>query len=382
MAGRPAEAVPGVTGGGRPGNRRAGGRAVLVAAVCCLALFLVGLDATVVSLALPAIGRGLRAPLPGLQWTMDGYTLALASLLLASGSAADRFGRRRVFQAGLAAFALTSLACSLAPSAGWLIAFRIAQGASASMLSPPAMAIIAAAFPDPGRRARAFGAWSATYGASMALGPPAGGMLLAVAGWRAVFWITIPVAAAALALTAVFVPESSATWPRRADPAGQLLVTVMVASLAWAIIGGPRAGWASGRTIAGFGLAAMALAELAWYEPRRADPLIDLRLFRSVPFAGAVAIAVCGLAAAGGFTFLSTLYLQDARGYPPLTAGLCMLPAAMMTVVFAPLSGWLAARGTRLPLAVSGAATTAGALRRPGRWPRRIPSPTTRMPSA
>jgi EmrB/QacA subfamily drug resistance transporter len=338
------------------------GRPALVLAVCCLGLFITGLDAAGVTVALPAIGRALHAPVPGLQWVLDGYTLPLASLLLVSGSAADRFGRRRVFRAGLAAFAAATLACSLAPSAGWLIGARVVQGAAASLLGPPALGIIAATFPDPGRRARALGVWSAVYGAAMAAGPLAAGMLLAAAGWRAVFWVTVPVAAAALVLSAAVLPASRPRRGRRADPAGQVLVTVMMAALTYAIIGGPQAGWAAPRTLGAFLLTAGSAAGLAWHLPRQAQPLIDTRLFRRPAFTGAIAIAVCGLAAAGGFTFLATLYLQDARGWPPLAAGLGTLPMAVATMLLAPVSGRLAARGTRLPLTLSGIATLAGGL--------------------
>jgi EmrB/QacA subfamily drug resistance transporter len=338
-------------------------RRMLVLAICCMSLFIVGLDVTIVNIALPSIQRELHAPVSGLQWTVDAYTLVLASFLMLSGSTADRIGRRRTFQTGLALFTLGSLLCSLAPGLGWLVAFRMVQALGGSMLNPVAMSIITNTFTDPTERARAIGVWGAVFGISLALGPIAGGALVASVGWRGIFWVNIPVGVAAIILTAFFVPESRAPRARRVDPVGQMLVTVALASLTYAIIEGPSAGWASARTIACVGLAAAALIFLVAYEPRRNEPLLDLRFFRSAPFSGATVIAVCAFASLGGFLFLNTLYLQDARGYSALHAGLYTLPMAAMTVLLAPLSGRIVgARGPRLPLVAAGIATTAGAI--------------------
>ena len=161
-------------------------RRYLVLAICCLSLFIVGMDTTIVNVALPAIGRDLRAPVSGLQWTIDAYTLVIASLLMLSGSAGDRLGRRRVFQAGLAVFTLGSLACSLAPGLGWLIAFRAVQAIGGSMLNPVAMSIVTNTFTDPAERARAIGLWGSVFGLSVALGPVIGGALVDSTGWRGV----------------------------------------------------------------------------------------------------------------------------------------------------------------------------------------------------
>ena len=199
-------------------------RRYLVLAICCLSLFIVGLDATIVNVALPSIGRELHSPVSGLQWTIDAYSLVLASLLMLSGSTADRVGRRRTFQAGLAVFTLGSLLCSLAPGLGWLVAFRMLQAVGGSMLNPVAMSIITNTFTEPAERARAIGVWGGVFGLSMAMGPVLGGALVDAVGWRGVFWVNIPVGIAALVLTALFVPESKAPRPRRLDPFGQLLV--------------------------------------------------------------------------------------------------------------------------------------------------------------
>jgi EmrB/QacA subfamily drug resistance transporter len=332
----------------------------LVLAVCSLSVFLTGLDATIVTIALPVIGRSLHAGVSGLQWSVDAYTVTLASLLMLSGAAADRYGRRPLLQAGLSLFVLGSWLCSLAPGLGCLIAFRIIQGAGASAMNPAALGIITAVFADPARRARAIGVWDAAYGLSMVAGPVAGGILVAMAGWRAVFWASIPAGLAALALTGLVAPDSRAPRPARADPAGQVLLIVMLAALTTAIIQEPGWGWAAPQTAALAALAAAALAALAYCEPRRADPLIRFGLFRSAPFAAAIFTAVCGIAALASFGFLSTLYLQDVRDMSALRAALTICPMAAEMAVCAPLAGRLIARsGTRLPAIIAGTALTA-----------------------
>ncbi|HXA54704.1 MAG TPA: MFS transporter [Solirubrobacteraceae bacterium] len=327
----------------------------LILAICCMSLLIVGLDNTIVNVALPSIGRDLHTTVKGLQWTVDAYTLVIASLLMLSGSMGDRLGRRRVFAAGLVLFSLGSLLCSAAPGLGWLITFRMLQGVGGSMLNPVAMSIIRNVFTDPRERAWAIGMWGATVGVSLALGPVVGGALVSSAGWRSIFWINVPVGLAALALTLRFVPESRAPRPRRFDPVGQGLVIVLLSSLTYAIIEAPTAGWVSTQSVALFVLAAAALAGLVAYERRREEPLLELRFFSSVPFSGASAIAVCAFAALGGFLFLNTLYLQAVRHLSPFTAGLYTLPIAAMTLVFAPLSGRLVGRhGPRAGLLVGG----------------------------
>src|ERR1700733_1353327 len=203
-------------------------RRMLVLAICCMSLFIVGIDATIVNVALPSIQHDLHAPVSGLQWTVDAYTIVVASFLMLSGSTADRVGRRRTFQAGLGLFTLGSLLCSLAPGLGWLVGFRMLQALGGSMLNPVAMSIITNTFTDPAERARAIGVWGGVFGLSMAMGPVLGGLLVDAVDWRGVFWVNIPVGIAALVLTAVFVPGSKAPRPRRLDPLGQLLVVVLV----------------------------------------------------------------------------------------------------------------------------------------------------------
>jgi EmrB/QacA subfamily drug resistance transporter len=338
-------------------------RRYLILLICCMSLLIAGLDVTVVNIALPSIQRDFHAPVSGLQWTIDAYTLVLASLLMLAGSTGDRVGRRRTFQTGLAVFTAGSLLCSLAPNLATLVAFRMIQAVGGSMLNPVAMSIITNTFTEARERARAIGIWGAAIGVSMALGPLVGGLLVTSVGWRGIFWINIPVGLAAIVLTALYVPESRAGRARRPDPIGQLLMIVMLAALTYAIIEGPRLGWESAETIGFFGLAAAGLAGLLAYEPRREEPLLELRFFRSAPFSGATVIAVSAFAGMGGFLFLNTLYLQDVRGYSALHAGLYTLPMAAMTLWAAPLSGRLVGnRGTRLPLVLAAIAIICASL--------------------
>src|SRR6202041_54102 len=249
----------------------------VVLGVCCSALFMVGLDNTIVNVGLPEIGRALHTSVAGLQWTVAAYTIVLASLLLFSGALADRIGRRTIFQVGLSLFTLGSWLCSLAPSLSWLIAFRVLQGVGGSMLNPAALGIITNVFSAPKDRAEAIGVWDGVSGLSMALGPVAGGILVGSVGWRGIFWANIPVGLAAISLTALLVPDSKAPKSRRADPVGQVLLIVMLGSLAYAIIEGPAHGWYSPEITGFFLLSLAALGLLLRYEPRRAEPLIDFR---------------------------------------------------------------------------------------------------------
>src|SRR5215469_7219296 len=230
-------------------------RRMLVLAICCMSLFMVGLDVTVVNVALPSIQHDLHASVSGLQWVIASYSLVVASLLILSGSTGDRVGRRRVFQVGLALFTLGSLLCSLAPSLETLVVFRMVQAVGGSMLNPVAMSIITNTFTEPSERARAIGIWGGVIGLSMALGPVVGGLLVSSVGWRSIFWVNIPVGLVAILLTALFVPESKAPHPRRFDPVGQVLVMLTLASLVYGIIEGPGRGWTSGLIIGCFAVA-------------------------------------------------------------------------------------------------------------------------------
>jgi EmrB/QacA subfamily drug resistance transporter len=290
-----------------------------------------------------------------LQWVVDAYTLVVASLLILGGSTADRLGRARIFKIGLALFTAGSLLCSIAPSVELLIAFRMLQAIGGAMLNPVAMSIIRNTFTDPAERAQAIGIWGGVIGISMALGPVLGGALVEGVGWRSIFWVNVPVGLVAIVLTARYVEESRAPHARRFDPVGQVLVFVLLASVTYAIIEAPAAGWLSGQTLGLLTLALAALVGLIGYEQRREDPLIELRFFRSAPFSGATLIAVTTFVALSGFLFLNTLYLQQARGLSPLDAGLWLLPMAATTAIVGPLTGRLLGRvGARPSLVLGG----------------------------
>lgn len=322
-----------------------------------MSLLIVGLDVTAVNVALPAIGDDLGAELSWLQLSVSAYSVAMASLLLLGGSLADRLGRRRTLTIGLGVFVAASALCSLAPTIELLVAGRVAQGIGAAMLNPVAMAIITNTFTDPAERAQAVGVWGAMFGVSLALGPVVGGVLVATAGWQWIFLINVPLGLAAIVLLRRFVPESRAPRPRRFDPVGQTLIVVLLASVTFGVIEGPRAGWGSPTILAAFATGLAALVVLAAYEPRRREPVVDPRFFRSIPFSSAIALAVVAFSTFGGFLFLSTLYLQDVRGLTPFEAGLAIVPVALMTIVLSPVSGRIVGRrGPRGPLAVAGVA--------------------------
>ncbi len=332
-------------------------RRFLILAICCASILVVVMDISIVNVAIPAIRHDLHAPVSGLQWTVDAYTLALASFLVLAGSTADRFGRRRIFQAGLAAFGLGSLLCSLAPGIGWLIAARVLQGAGGTMLNPVAMSIVATTFPGRAERARAIGVFGSVSGLSLALGPILGGALVDGLGWRSIFWVNVPIVAAAIVCTALFVPESRAARARRTDPVGQLLVILVLGSVVYAIIESTRLGWTSPVILGLLGVAVLGVLGILGYEPRRADPLLELRLFRSVPFSAAILMALWAFCVFGAFLFVNVLYLQETRGMSALAAGLSMLPIGVLVIALSPVTGRIVGeRGPRLPLVVSGIA--------------------------
>jgi len=336
-------------------------RRFLVLAICCASVIVVVMDISIVNVALPVIRRDLRASVSGLQWTVDAYTLVLAGFLVLAGSIADRVGRRRILQVGLAAFGLGSLLCGLALSIDWLIAARALQAVGGTMLNPVAMAIVATTFPDPAERARAIGVFGSVSGLALALGPILGGALVDAFGWRYVFWINVPIVAAAIVCTALFVPESRAARARRFDPVGQTLMILMLSGVVYAIIESNRLGWTSPVILGLLGVAVLSALGILGYEPRRIDPLLELRLFRSVPFSSAILMALFALCGFSAFLFVTTQYLQDVRGMSALTAGLCLLPVGVLVVVLSPFTGRLVgARGSRLPLVVSGVALAFG----------------------
>ncbi|RRA50306.1 DHA2 family efflux MFS transporter permease subunit [Acidipila sp. EB88] len=335
----------------------------LILGICCMSVLLLTMDVTIVNVALPAIQHDLHATFSQLQWVVDAYTLVVASLLMLAGAISDRFGRRRVFLIGLVLFTAGSWLCSVAPNIEGLVAFRVMQGLGASMLNPVALSIIVNSIRDPKMRARAIGIWGAVAGLSFALGPVLGGALTQAVGWRSIFWINLPLGLIAVVLATLFVPESKAKQARSFDPVGQALVFLILASLCYGVIEGPHAGWHAHRIIGLFATCAVALVCFLLYEPRRREPLLDLRFFRSVPFSSATLLAVLSFASFAGFLFLNAIYLQQVRGLSALRTGLYTLPLAVMMMLTAPLSGRLVgSHGTRASILLSGSGLLASTL--------------------
>lgn len=335
----------------------------MILVVCCLSMFLVGLDISAVNVALPSIRADLDATPSQLQWVVDSYTLVVASLLILGGATGDRLGRRRIFGVGLVIFGTGSVFCAVSPTPEVLIAARAVQAVGGSMLNPVALSIVTAVFTEPRARARAIGLWGGAFGASLAFGPVVGGALVSGLGWQAIFVLNVPVCGLAVVLSRRYIPESRTPRGRRTDVVGQLLIFVLLSTLTFGIIEGHVLGWTSGAIVGCFVVAACSSVIVVWYESRRDDPLLDPRFFGSAPFGIAVVCAVIAFAATGGFLFLNTLYLQEVRGLTPLRAGLMLLPMAVASACCAPVSGRLvAARGARTPLSAGGVGMAAGGL--------------------
>ncbi|HEY7263808.1 MAG TPA: MFS transporter [Trebonia sp.] len=292
----------------------------------CAGAFMLLVDVTIVTVALPDMARQLHTTFSDLQWVIDLYALVLAALVLTVGAVADRLGRRRVYLIGLVVFAASSLACGLAPNVGVLIAARGVQGIGAAAMFATTMALISSSYS--GReRGVAFGAWGAVNGAAAAAGPIAGGLLTAHFGWRWIFLVNLPVSVVAVGLALLVVRESRNPHPSRVDVPGMVSFTVAAAALTYALI---RGAWASGPTVALLAVAVVALVAFVAVERRRPDPMLDLALLRNAPFTALlVAGALLSAAAWASMTYLS-LWLQSVLGLSPIKAGLVLLPAALM----------------------------------------------------
>jgi EmrB/QacA subfamily drug resistance transporter len=343
-----------------PAGRR---QRLLVLLICSSSLFITYLDSTILNVALPTIQADLHASLAALQWVADAYLLVVASLLMLTGSMADRLGRKRLFLIGLFGFSLGSLLCSLAPDTGSLIALRMLQGLGGSMLTPVSLSIVRNVFTDARERAQAIGIWSGIFGVATACGPVVGGVLVSEVGWRSVFWVNVPIGVAMILAARRYVPESRAPRPRRVDAGGQILMIALLGTLTYAVIQGPDYGWASAPILALFAVAAVVAAAFVIVERRRGDDaLLEPRFFRSPPFTGACVTAVLAFVVLAGFLFVITLYLQEVRGDSPLRAGLTLLPATVVMAAAAPVAGHLTAhRGPRIPLVASGVFMALGA---------------------
>lgn len=314
-----------------------------VLSVMCAGMFLVLLDVTIVNVALPDIAQGLHASVPSLQWTIDGYAVAIASLLLAGGSIGDRLGHRRVLVTGFVIFGLASLACAMAPNIGALVAGRIAQGVGGALLLPSTMAVIADVYPERGPQARALGTWAAVSSLALPAGPLLGGLLVGTSSWRLVFWINVPLVAITLAATLAVVPTSTGRARGRVDAEGLIGLIIALAAFVFTIISIGRGTSVLEPVLAGL----IALGALVWTgyaEWRAQHPILPLDLLRRREFLSPNAVALTMNLVFNGLLFTVMLYLQDVRGFSPVRAGLIVLPLAVPLVALAPVSGRLTAR--------------------------------------
>jgi DHA2 family multidrug resistance protein-like MFS transporter len=312
--------------------------------VLCLAVLLVGIDNTIVNVALPSISGQLSAGTSGLQWVVDAYTLVFAGLLLGFGHLGDRFGRRRTLLVGIAGFGAVSIVAATAGTLGVLIGARAVMGAFAALIYPATLALLTNIFTDARERVAAVGLWSAVTGVSVAVGPVTGGWLLEHFSWGSVFWVNLPMAFIALAATARFVPESRDPHVGRLDWLGVVLSIAGISLVVWAVIEGPHRGWSAPVELGAFVGAAVLLAGFIGWERRCTSPVLDVRLFANRRFsaaAGAISIAFFGLF---GFIFLITQYFQVVKGYSTLSAGVRTLPFAIVIGVLAPIAVQLAQR--------------------------------------
>lgn len=341
-------------------TRKVGKAITLV--VTCLGSLMVLLDATIVVTALPTIQSSLHTNLSDLQWAVSTYTLSFAALMLTAGTLGDRFGRKRFFLIGLVLFVLGSAFCGLAPALGWLLFGRVLQGVGAAALAPGSLSVLAAAFPEPRERAQAIGLWAGVSGLGLAIGPLAGGWLIAVANWPAIFFVNLPIGLLALVLGIPGLAESRDPNAQRIDVLGQLLVIGALVCLVMAFIEGSSLGWTSSVILALFSGAIVGLVAFVLVEARVREPMVPLSLFRNPVFSVAnIASVTLGFAMMGTLFFI-VQFLQDVQGSSALEAGLQSLPVSLCMFVVAPLVGRLTARlGPRLPI-VLGALLSAGSL--------------------
>jgi EmrB/QacA subfamily drug resistance transporter len=311
----------------------------------CVAQFVVVLDASIVNVALPSIGRGLHFSEQNLPWIVNAYVIAFGGFLLLGGRAADLLGRRRVFMAGLLVVAGASLAAGFAATQGELIAARAAQGLGAAIISPSALSIVTSLFQDGAERNKALGAWGAVAGSAGAIGVLLGGILTDGLGWQWVLWVNVPVSLIALAFTPGLIPESrSESSTRHFDAAGAVAVTGGLSLLAYALLDASSAGWGSAKIIGLLALAIILLVVFVAIELRSAAPLVPFRIFRNRTLSGANVVGVLLGASLFSMFFFISLYMQQVLGWSPVHAGLSYLPLAVTIVVAAGFGGQLVTR--------------------------------------
>jgi EmrB/QacA subfamily drug resistance transporter len=323
---------------------------VVVLLTMCFALAMAMLDNTVVNIALPTIQRELGATVSDLQWIIDGYVLAFASLLLTGGILGDRYGRKRMFLTGLAIFTLASLGCGLSGSGGQLIAFRALQGVGAALLMPGTLSILTVTFP-PEERSRAIGLWAGVSGLALALGPTLGGYIVEHSGWETVFFINVPIGVLAFAIASRTVRESVSEETRHLDLPGLALGTGGLFALTFGLIEANQRGWSDPLIVGSLVLAAILLVAFLVWEHRSPKAMMPLAFFRIPTFSAGNSVAFSVSLGMFSIFLFVTLYMQAIRGYTPFQTGLRFLPMTVMIIVTAPIAGHVAQRiGPRIPM--------------------------------
>ena len=325
-----------------------------------LALLVIGVDNTILNVALPSIERDLEASTGALQWIVDSYILVFAGLLLTMGSLGDRFGRKRALNAGLVLFAASSVAAALSTTPDMLTLARATMGIGGALIMPATLSIVMNVFPRE-EYGKAIGLWAAVFGLGIAVGPTGGGLLLEHFDWGAVFLVNVPIVLAALAAGARLIPESRDPSAPRLDPVGALLSIAGLVALVYGLIDAPAAGWTAGSTLATFGMAAVALAAFAAWELRTDHPMLDVRLFADARFTAASGALTLATFSLFGSIFFLTQHMQGVLGFDPLEAGVRLLLVAGGMIVAAPLSSLISARiGTRATVALGMTGVAAG----------------------
>ncbi|QHW29669.1 MFS transporter [Paenibacillus rhizovicinus] len=318
-----------------------------------LGYFMVLLDMTVVSVALPAIRADLGGGISGLQWVVNAYTIVFAGLLLSMGAMADKLGAKRVYLAGLALFLAASAVSAVVPSLAALIAMRAILGVGGAALLPSSLALFAHAFPVPSQRARALGIWAAVTGVAMAAGPLVGGLLVDSLGWRSIFALNVPLGIISLVMTSAYVNESTRKPLQGFDLAGQITAIAAIAALSFALMEGETFGWDSALIIGAFSLALLCAVSFLWAEATGKTPLLPLRIFRHATVSAGMLAGMTINVGLSGILFLLPLYFQQVRGLSAHLAGLALLPM-MIPMAFNPIfTGRIAARiGARIPMTI------------------------------
>lgn len=318
-------------------------------AVCCLSLLVIGLDNTILNVALRTLADDLGATTGQLQWIVDGYTLVFAGLLLTAGSLGDRFGRRSALSLGLVVFCVGSVLSAFATEPAHLIATRSLMGVGGALIMPSTLSLLTNLFPDPKERGRAIGIWAGVSGLGIAIGPLLGGYLLEHFSWHSVFLINVPVTLIALPAGYFLLPNSRSETPTPLDPVGAVLSIVGLVALVFAIIEAPTKGWAAPEVVGSFAVAAVGLGAFVWWQLRSEHPMLDVRFFQNRRFTAASLAVTMVFFALFGSMFVITQFMQYVLGYSPLEAGIRSMPLALMLMVVGPISARIVERlGTKV----------------------------------